>query len=453
MKRDIKDMTSGSPAKLITLFALPLMLGNVFQQMYTMTDALIVGQFAGADALGAIGVCDWLSWLVFGVLSGFTQGFSILVAQRFGSGDMRALRRAVSTIIFLTAGAIALFTTIGLLAVTPMLRMINTHERFFSMAQQYLYILYGGIAITAIYNMLSCLLRALGNSRVPLIAMIAAAVTNIGLDLLFVVKFHWSVTGAAAATVIAQGVAAVICLIAVLQTDALRIARSELVFDRADARHLFGLAAPMAFQNIIICIGGVALQSVINSLGTVYVSGFTATNKMYGILEAAAISYGYAVNTFVGQNLGARKYDRIRRGVHVGAGIGLAISAVITVTFLLLDRTVLSLFINDSADPMILDVATIYLNFMTWPLCILYMLHIYRSALQGMGDTVIPMVSGAAECVMRVGCAWILTSLIGAQGIYYAEPAAWLGAAVILVSAYYYRARRLESKFGEEAQA
>ena len=448
MNSNLKDMTTGSTAKLITLFALPMMLGNIFQQMYTMTDALIVGQFAGADALGAIGVCDWLSWLVFGVISGLTQGFSILVAQRFGSGDMRALRRAVSTIIFLSLATIVVFTAVGVAAVTPMLRMINTHESFFAMSQQYLYILYGGIAVTTAYNMLSCLLRALGNSRVPLIAMIVAAITNIGLDLLFVIVFKWSVMGAAIATVIAQGAAAFICLIAVMRTNALRITREELIFDKADAKHLLGLAAPMAFQNIIICIGGVALQAVINSLGTAYVSGFTATNKMYGLLEAAAISYGYAVNTFVGQNLGARKFDRIRRGTHIGALIGLAISAVITVAFLFLDRLVLSLFINSEADPMILEVATIYLNFMTWPLFILYMLHIYRSALQGMGDTVIPMISGVAECVMRVGCAWILTAVIGASGIYYAEPAAWLAAAILLVAAYYYRAARLEKKFG-----
>ena len=447
MNSNLKDMTTGSPAKLISLFALPMMLGNIFQQLYTMTDALIVGQFAGADALGAIGVCDWLTWLVFGVISALTQGFSILVAQRFGAGDMRALRRAVSTIIYLTIGTIVVFTAIGLATVTPMLRITNAPENLMPMAQQYLYILYGGIAITTLYNMLSCLLRALGNSRVPLYAMVAAAIVNIGLDLLFVIAFKWSVLGAAIATVIAQAVSVVICLASVLRTDALRITRQELVYDKSDAKHLLKLAAPMAFQNLIICIGGVAVQAVINSLGSNYVSGFTATNKMYGLLEIAAVSYGYAVNTFVGQNLGARKYDRIRKGTRIGAIIGLLFSLVITVAFIFLNKPVLRLFINAEADPMILEVASIYLKFMTWPLFILYMLHIYRSALQGMGDTVIPMISGIVECIMRIGCAWILTAIIGATGIYYAEPAAWLGAAVILVSAYYYRAARLEKTF------
>jgi putative MATE family efflux protein len=448
MSKSTKDMTQGRPAKLITLFALPLMLGNIFQQMYTMADAAIVGQFAGVDALGALGSADWLCWLVFGVISGFMQGFSILVSQRFGAGDIHGMRRAVATIVILSVALSAAFTALGIAAVAPTLRLINTQERFFAMAQQYLYVLYGGITITAAYNMLSSILRALGNSRAPLIAMIVASATNIGLDLLFVAVFKWGVMGAAVATVIAQAIAAVICLFAVFKMDILRFKKGEFAFDTSDARMLFRLAAPMGLQNTIISVGGVALQAVINSLGAVYVSGFTATNKMYGLLEAAAISYGFAVTTYVGQNLGARKYDRIRKGVHISAIIGLAVSLVLTVIMLFLDRTMLSLFINRDSDPMVLDVATTYLNFMTVPLFILYMLHIYRSALQGMGDTLIPMVSGVAECVMRVGCAWLLTSLIGAGGIYFAEPAAWLGAAIILVSAYYYRARRLEDKFG-----
>lgn len=448
MNKNTKDMTRGNPAKLITLFALPLMLGNIFQQMYTMADAAIVGQFAGVDALGALGSADWLCWLVFGVISGFMQGFSILVSQRFGAGDVGGMRRAVSTIVILSIALAAAFTAVGVAAVSPMLRLIGTQARFFSMARQYLYVLYGGIAVTMAYNMLSSILRALGNSRAPLIAMVAASVTNIGLDLLFVVAFKWSVTGAAAATVIAQALAAVICLLSVLKMDTLRFKKGEFKFSGSDARVLFRLAAPMGFQNTIISVGGVALQAVINSLGTVYVSGFTATNKMYGLLEAAAISYGFAVTTYVGQNLGARKYDRIRRGVRISAVIGLAVAASLTVIMLFLGRSILRLFINSEADPAVLEVAVTYLNFMTVPLFVLYMLHIYRSALQGMGDTVIPMVSGVAECIMRVGCAWLLTSLIGAGGIYFAEPAAWLGAAIILVSAYYYRARRLETKFG-----
>ena len=447
MSKNVKDMTVGSPIKLITLFALPLMLGNIFQQMYTMADAAIVGQFAGVTALGALGSTDWLSWLVFGVISGFMQGFSILVAQRFGAGNLHSMRRAVATIVLMSAAIAVVFTTAGLLAVGPMLRLINTQEQFFEMAQQYLTILYSGIAVTAAYNLLASLLRALGNSRAPLIAMIIASITNIGLDLLFVVVFKWSVAGAAAATVIAQVFAALICLGAILKMDVLRFERKEFVFNFSDARILCKLAAPMAFQNIIICAGGVALQAVINSLGAVYVSGFTATNKMYGLLEAAAIAYGYAVTTYVGQNLGARRFGRIRKGVHRAVAIGITIAVVLSVIMLVVDRAVLGLFINSQSDPVVLDVAVTYLDYMSVPLFILYILHIYRSALQGMGDTVVPMVSGVAECLMRVGCAWLLTSMIGARGIYFAEPAAWLGASIILVVAYYYRARRLDDKF------
>ena len=254
-----RSLTKGPTTSSILLFALPLMLGNIFQQLYTMTDAAIVGQFAGTDALGALGSADWLCWLVFGVIGGFMQGFSILVAQRFGGGDMRLMRRSVSTLVILAGIVAVVFTAAGLILTVPLLRLMGTLERVFDLAAAYLHILYGGICVTAAYNLLSSLLRALGNSRSPLIAMVAASVTNIALDLLFVVVFHWSVIGAAAATVIAQGVATVICLMAVLKLEPLRFQKGEFAFHRGDAGQLLKLAAPMAFQNTMISVGGMAV--------------------------------------------------------------------------------------------------------------------------------------------------------------------------------------------------
>lgn len=444
----VRDMTTGKPAKLIVAFALPIMLGEIFQQMYTMTDTAILSNFGGTDALGALGSADWLSWLVFGVISGFMQGFSILVAQRFGAGEEKLLRRAVSTIIVLASMIAVIFTAAGVVCAGPLLRLINTQERFFDSAHKYLSILYGGISVTAVYNLLSSLLRALGNSRTPLYSMIAASVVNVGLDLLFVIKYKWGVAGAAAATVIAQGVAAVICFVAVMKLEVLRFGKGEFEFNIKDARILCRLAAPMAFQNTMISVGGIALQAVINSLGADYVAGFTATNKMYGLLECAAISFGFAVTTYCGQNLGAKKIRRIKTGVRNAALIGFCVAAVITGIMLIAGRSILMIFIDADTSPNVLYIAVRYLRFMTVPLFILYMLHIYRSALQGLGNTVVPMFSGAVECAMRVGCAWLLTSLIGAGGIYFAEPAAWLGAVAILVTAYYIKEHSLVKEYG-----
>ena len=449
MSKNIKDMTHGSPARLIVTFALPLMLGNIFQQLYTMTDAAIVGPFAGTDALGALGSADWLCWLVFGVIGGFMQGFSILVAQRFGGGDMRLMRRSVSTLVILAGIVAVVFTAAGLILTVPLLRLMGTLDRVFDLAAAYLHILYGGICVTAAYNLLSSLLRALGNSRSPLIAMVAASVTNIALDLLFVVVFHWDVAGAAAATVIAQGVATVICLMAVLKLEPLRFQKGEFAFHRGDAGQLLKLAAPMAFQNTMISVGGMAVQKVLNGLGYLYVTGFTATNKLYGLLEAAAVSFGYAITTYTGQNLGARRFDRIRSGMRKAALIAFVTALCLTGVMFLAGRPCLSLFIASSADPGVMEVAVKYLHYMAAALFILYFLYVYRSALQGMGDTFMPMLSGLAECVMRVGAAWLLTlpALLGPEGIYFAEPAAWTGAAILLVVSYFHRERALEKEF------
>lgn len=438
-----RDMTKGSPSGHIVLFALPLMLGNVFQQLYTATDAAIVGQFAGVEALGAVGSADWPLWLWFSAIVGFMQGFSILIAQRFGARNEAGLRRAAAMTILLGAGIALFFTVAGVAAVGPILRLLDTNELVFSMAEGYLMILFGGIGVTAAYNLLTAFLRAVGNSRAPLVAMVAASVLNIGLDFLFVVGFHWGVRGAAGATLLAQGAAAVICLFYARKLDALRLSRADFQIHRGDVATLFRLASPMAFQNALIALGGMAVQRVINSLGFFYVAGFTATNKLYGVFEMAAVSYGYAVTTYAGQNLGAKNHARIRRGVNRALVISLATSVTIAALMFLFGRALLSLFIEKSADPQVLYVAKRYLFTMAAALPVLYFLHVYRSALQGMGDTVMPMVSGLGECAMRVGVAWALTYAIGATGIYYAEPAAWVGATAILTVSYYVRQARL----------
>ena len=429
------------------------MLGNVFNQLYTVAAGAIVGHFGGAgafsnaDALGAIGSADWLCWLVFGVITGFMQGFSILLAQRFGAGDGKGLKRAAAMTILL-GGAIALVFTIGGLSlIRPLLILLRTRERVLPMAQAYLLILYMGIPLSVLSNMLTSFLRALGNSRAPLIAMASAAIANIGLDLLFVIAFHWGIRGAAASTLFAQSLAVAICLFHIRRLEPLKLAREDFKINFGDIRTLIRLASPMAFQNALISVGGMAVQMVINSLGMAYVTGFTATNKLYGLLEVAAMSFGFAITTYAGQNLGARNFERIRAGVRKGLLISLATSLCVSALIFLFGGHMLRLFIESSADPAVMAVAKRYLFTMAAALPILYFLYVYRSALQGMGDTVMPMVSGLGECAMRVGVAWVLTSAIGAVGIYYAEPAAWIGATAILMISYSVFERKLERRY------
>ena len=308
------------------------------------------------------------------------------------------------------------------------------------------------------FNLLSGFIRALGDSKTPLYAMVIASILNIGLDLLFVMVFHWGIAGAVIATVIAQLFAALYCLRAVLHVKVIHLKKEYFRLNPEIAKRLLGLGTPVAAQNVIIAVGGMVVQSVVNRYGTLFVAGFTATNKLYGILEIAAVSFGYAVTTYVGQNLGAGLLDRVKKGIHSATWIALLTSVVITVFVLIFGKYGIALFISGTAEEVSISsqVAIHYLNIMSICLSILYMLHIYRSALMGLGDTIMPMASGIMEFLMRIGVALFLPLIIGQEGIFYAEVTAWTGAAILLVTTYFLRMHKLtreldtsQSKAGE----
>lgn len=436
-----KDMTKGSPARLLFGFSMPLMLGNIFQQFYTIVDTVIVGQGVGVQALASIGASDWLNWLFMWLAAGMTQGFSILFAQFYGAKDEQSLRRSVGNAVLLAALSAVLLTAAGEAAAAPVLRLLRTPENIFGGALIYLRIMFGGIGIILLYNLEASLLRALGDGRSPLAAMVIAACTNIVLDLLFVMVFGWGIAGAAAATLIAQGVSCIYCSLVIRKISVLRLGRADFEPDLPLAKKLLWLGIPVMFQNAVISIGGMVLQSVINGFGFLFVAGFTATNKLYGVLETAAISYGYAITTYVAQNRGAGDIRRIQRGMRSGIVMAFATSLLISGTMFLWGKNMLSMFISaeKSQAEQVLQIAHHYLMIMSVFLLILYALHVYRCALQGLGDTIIPMVSGIAEFVMRVSAAVLLPGLLGQEGIFYAEILAWTGACVILVGAYYRR--------------
>ena len=439
------DMTRGSPARLIMAFALPMMAGNICQQLYTIVDGAFVGRFAGIDALAAIGAADWLCWLFLGVVMGYTQGFSVIISQRFGAKDENGVRKAAAQSVLLTAlislGVIALSQSL----MAPILRALGTPEDIFPQAVLYLRIILCGVPIYAAYNVMAAMLRAVGDSKTPLYAMLIASLVNIALDGLFVIVFRWGVAGAASATLIAQGSAALYCLTLVRRLPALRFGREDLKWEGALARRLIALGSPTAAQNMIIGLGGMAVQRVINSYGSIFIAGFTATNKLYGIMEMAAVSYGAAIAAYAGQNYGAGKKERLKNGVRSGVIMALVTSCAIALSLFLLGRPVLSLFVDPEAARReeVLSVALRYLHFMLAGLFILYLLYVYRSALQGMGDTVTPMLSGGAEMVMRISVALLLPLLLGQDGIFFAEPAAWTGAEVVLMVTYYRKIRKL----------
>ena len=440
-----KNMTEGNPLPLIVSFALPLMVGNIFQQMYTVVDTMVVGKTLQVSALAALGAADWLNWLVLGVVCGLAQGFGIPIAQQFGARQYEALKKAVGCSAVLSLISAVVLLIVGQLLILPVLRLLNTPEEILPGSALYLRIMFGGIPVVLFYNLLAAILRSLGDSKTPLSAMIVASITNIVLDLLFVPVFGWGIAGAAIATVIAQGVSGLYCLQQLRRVSILKMEPSHFRLNWTLARQLLGLGLPVAAQNGIIAVGGMLIQSVVNGFGVVFIAGYTAANKMYGILEMAAVSFGSAMMTYVGQNLGAGKLDRIRRGVRVSTVVCIGISCVICAAMLLLGRFILSGFISGSPDTaaQALDIAYEYLAVMSLCLPILYILYVVRAAILGVGNTMLSLVSGFAELGMRTAGVLLLPAVLGYSGIFYAEVSAWLGADLILIPGYFLLMRRL----------
>jgi putative MATE family efflux protein len=454
MAARIRNMTEGRPASLIFTFALPLMVGNVFQQLYTVVDTMVVGKALGVGALAALGAADWLNWMMLGIIQGLTQGFGILMAQEFGAGRYDSLRKSIGISAVLSLISSFVLLSAGQLLARPVLNLLQTPPDILPDTLLYLRIMYLGVPVVTAYNLLASILRSLGDGKTPLHAMIAAAVINIGLDLLFVLVFGFGIAGAAAATLIAQLASSLFCLYHIRKIELLSFTASDFcITDRQLPLRLLMLGFPMAFQNAIISVGGMIVQFVVNGFGVIFIAGFTATNKLYGVLEVAATSYGYSMVTYAGQNLGAGRTDRIRKGVKSAVLIALLTSLVIAMLMLFAGKTILGCFISGTPQQyqQTLEIAYYYLSVMSVCLPILYILHITRSAIQGMGNTVLPLVSGIAEFVMRAVTAVFLPMVIGENGIFYAEIMAWTGATIILVISYFAVIRKAERILGRSA--
>ena len=303
MRSSIKDMTTGKPLPLIVSFALPLMVGNIFQQLYTVVDTMVVGKALGVDALAALGATDWLYWMMLGMIQGVTQGFGILMAREFGARQYESLRAVIGSSTSLSALSAIIFLILGQAVARPILGLLNTPAEIMDGSLLYLRIMFLGVPIVMAYNLLATILRSLGDGKTPLYAMIVAALSNIILDLLFVLVFQWGIAGAAIATLIAQGISSVYCLIKIRKIEFMKVKKAHFSLNPAMAGRLLALGSPMAAQNAIIAVGGMIITAVVNGYGVAFIGGFTAANKLYGVLEIAATSYGYAMITYVGQNL------------------------------------------------------------------------------------------------------------------------------------------------------
>ena len=431
----VKNMTEGRPVSLMAAFAFPLILANLGQQLYMIADAIIVGKGVGVEALAAVGATDWSYWLALWVILALTQGFAIPISHYFGQGNKKKIRQTVAMSVKLCAVSGVILTAICLAAACPLLRLLKTPENIFGQASSYLLTMFAGIPVVMAYNMAAAILRAFGDGKTPLIAIAVAGVTNIILDLLFVLGFHWGVVGAAAATVTAQLLAFLYCFVILKKMELMALRKTDWAIRGYIIKSQCRLALPLALQQILIAIGGMILQSAINSQGFIFIAGFTATNKIYGLLESSAVSLGYAVTTYMAQNYGRGFYHRIREGLKGATLFAVALSVCISAVMIAAGKPVLSLFIDQtSADaPAVLDIAYHYLFIMSCLLFILYLLYVFRNTLQGLENPVGPLLSGIMEFAARVSVAWGFTRIWGDEVIFFAEPFAWVAATAVLI--------------------
>lgn len=434
MKSHTKNMTEGNPTKLILFFSLPILAGTVFQQLYNLVDTFVVGRAEGVAALAAVSSTGWLDWTLLGLIIGLAQGFSIQIAQCFGAGEYDKLRRAAGHGLVLSVIVVAVLEIIAQSSLRLILTIMNTPADTFELTFIYLRIVFGGLPLVMGYNLFSGFLRSVGNSRTPTIAITCSAICNIILDVVFVLYLRWSVVGVAVATVISQGLSCLICLISILHLPIFKISRDDLQLTREVTGRLMQLGLPIAFQNLIISVGGLILQSVVNAQGLIFMAGYNAASRLQGLMEMAGTALRGAVSTFIGQNFGAKKMNRVKLGLRKSVQMAVLMAILIGGAVIIWGKQLLRLFIRD--DPAIVEQVLIYgyrfLVFMGASLFALYLLFVLRSALQGLGDTFTSMISGVLELLMRSGCALTLPLLIGEWGIYTSGVISWFGAAVLL---------------------
>lgn len=444
MKRTV-DMTVGSPTKHILKFAFPLILANMGQQLYAVVDASIVGRGVGVKALAAVGTTDWVYCMFLWSIIGLTQGFSTFVARYFGEKNMVKLNKVLAMSALLSAAIGLFFTVIGLFIAYPLLSLMQTPTEILGNASAYLSIMLGGMAVVTAYNLSSSVLRAFGDGKSPLIAMIIAAVLNIGLDLLFVFPCNWGIYGAAVASVLSQLVSFLFCLLRLRKIDCISLNKGDWKPDWAMLKDLLAFGTPLALQHITIALGGIFLQSVINQQGSIFIAGYTATNKMYGLMESSAIALGLACATFFSQNYGAGQYKRVRQGVKNATFIALGMALVVFGVLLVIRQDLLQLFLdlNEEDGPAALKVAVRYLTMMIFFLWILYPIHVYRNALQALQTSLWCMLSGFAELACRLFMAYIGILWLGSDALLLSEPLAWVGALSFVMIPYFFYQRKL----------
>ena len=431
------NMTEGNSLKQIVLFFLPLLMGNLFQQVYSLVDSIIVGKGIGDKALAAVGASGTLNFLILGFVVGLTRGFGINFSQSFGKGDSKLLRSYILAAQYISLTMSVLFTLLCLLALRGMLRFLQTPSDIYSDAYAYFAVILAGITITVLNNLTITILQSLGDSKTPLTAMVISSIINIILDLLFVMGLHLGVIGAAIATVIAQAVSYIYCRFILSRIPDLSDEKSKrkkrfVMPELTLCVDLLKMGLPVAFMNSVTAAGGMILQYFVNLMGSAYVAAYSVCMKFAGLFEQFGISVGLAILTFVGQNKGAGKYDRIRKGVRQGLVLSVIVNIPLALIQIVFPEKISGLMLSD---PDTIGYCAQFMPILGISLFALGWLFVFRYAVQGLGNTIVPMFSGFLEVALRLVFGFTLGKM-SFTGIAISEVSAWIGAAIMLALTY-----------------
>lgn len=440
-------MTAGNPTKIILDFMFPIFIGNVFQQFYNMADTVIVGKFVGTKALAAVGSTGTIMFLILGFVLGMTAGFTVLTAQKFGAGDMKAMRQTVGGAAVLSILVTIVLTAGSMLFMKPLLHFMHTPADIFDDAYSYIMIICAGIAAQMLYNLLASVLRALGNSKVPLYFLILSALLNIVLDLVLIIVFHLGAPGAAYATVISQGVSGVLCLVYIVKKIPILHLERE---DWKPKAHLLkiqlGIGIPMALQYSITAIGTMMVQTSLNLLGSGLVAAFTAASKIEQVVTQAYVALGTTMATYCAQNIGAGKVQRIRSGFRSATIMSFVYAVISGILIMTVGKYMTYLFVSGDVAEIMASV-DIYLKCVGIFFIPLAVVNLYRNGIQGMGYGILPMMAGVAELVGRGIVAVIAAGKRSYVGVCLASPIAWIFAAALLIVMYFYIMKHDMKKF------
>ena len=423
----------------------PILIGNIVQQLYYVIDSIIVGQYLGVNALAAVGSTGSLTFLVIGWVMGMTGGFAIIIAQCYGAKDVKGVRHYVAMSYYLCI-IMAVILTVGLLVANRwILTVMNTPEEIMEDTYRFIRVIFMGLTATIAYNILASILRALGDSKTPLYFLVLSSIVNIILDYLFIAGLSMGVEGAGYATVISQAIASLLCFIYMAKKfPILRLNKEDTYFSGKSVKRLIGMGTPMGLQFSITAIGTMMVQVALNGLGPIYIAAFTACGKIQNIITQPYPSLGASMATYVGQNTGAGRMDRVKEGVRAGIIITLICSAVSMVAVLVFGDLLIRLFITDNSGSVV-EKAKVYFYAVAGFYPALGFIYVYRNSLQGLGYGLLPMLGGVFELFARVLVILILAEPFGYVGICFANPVAWVSALIPLIPAYYYRMKKLSS--------